>query len=183
MASSTVLLLVLVTLVVGDDQAEETMARINQTVSQLDTFSKSMEQRYRAVGLIDDFSNIVGKMIESLRQVQDRGQRMVGKIKVQEDRLAKVAEELAEKEKAMKAIDTKRKTLEAEVTQLESRRGKVQEELAGLEERKGRMSREVKSLVEVVDSRREHKEEELARMEGELEEYRGQVERASIHLR
>ena len=38
-------------------------------MTQINNLSKSMEQRYRAVGMLDDFSNIVGKMKKQRRNV------------------------------------------------------------------------------------------------------------------
>ena len=166
------------------------MRQFSASVTQLDHLSKSLEQRYRAVGMIDDFSKIVGKMIESLKDVEAKGQKMVAKINVQEERLAKITREVESREAQMRNFEEKRKAVEGlvqkargEMEKVEARKAKLESEVVRLEVKRGKMSREVKSLGEVVDSKREDKEEALARMEKELGGFRNQIETAKLELR
>ena len=166
------------------------MRQFSASVNQLDDLSKSLEQRYRAVGMLDDFSNVVGKMIESLKEVEAKGQNMVAKINVQEERLAKITREVKSKEAQMRNFEEKKKAVEGlvqkarvEMEKVEARKSKLEAEVGRLEVKRGKMSREVKSLGEVVDSKREDKEEALARMEKELGGFRNQIETAKVELR
>ena len=166
------------------------MRQFSASVNQLDDLNKSLEQRYRAVGMLDDFSNVVGKMIESLKEVEAKGQNMVAKINVQEERLAKITREVKSKEAQMRNFEEKKKAVEGlvqkargEMEKVEARKSKLEAEVGRLEVKRGKMSREVKSLGEVVDSKREDKEEALARMEKELGGFRNQIETAKVELR
>ena len=151
---------------------------------------EQMEQRYRAVGMIDDFSKIVGKMIESLKKVEAKGQDMVEKINVQEEKLGKLTRQVELEEAQMRNFEEKKKSVEGlvqkarvEMERVEARKVKLEMEVSRLEVKRGKMSREVKSLGEVVDSKREDKEEALARMEEELGGVRNQIETAQVELR
>ena len=166
------------------------MRQFSASVNQLDDLSKSLEQRYRAVGMLDDFSKVVGKMIESLKEVEAKGQNMVAKINVQEERLAKITREVESREAQMRNFEEKKKAVEGlvqkarvEMEKVEARKSKLEAEVGRLEVERGKMSREVKSLGEVVDSKREDKEEALARMEKELGGFRNQIETAKVELR
>ena len=166
------------------------MRQFSASVTQLDDLSKSLEQRYRAVGMIDDFSKIVGKMIESLKKVEAKGQDMVEKINIQEEKLGKLTRQVELEEAQMRNFEEKKKSVEGlvqkarvEMERVEARKAKLEMEVSRLEVKRGKMSREVKSLGEVVDSKREDKEEALARMEEELGGVRNQIETAQVELR
>ena len=166
------------------------MRQFSASVNQLDDLSKSLEQRYRAVGMLDDFSKVVGKMIESLKEVEAKGQNMVAKINVQEERLAKITREVESREAQMRNFEEKKKAVEGlvqkarvEMEKVEARKSKLEAEVGRLEVKRGKMSREVKSLGEVVDSKREDKEQALARMEKELRGFRNKIETAKVELR
>ena len=64
----------------------------------------------------------------------------------------------------------------------EEKHAKLEAEVTRLEVKRGKMSREVKSLGEVVDSKREDKEQALARMEEELGSVRSQIDNAKVEL-
>ena len=166
------------------------MRQFSASVSQLGELSKSLEQRYRAVGMLDDFSKIVGKMIQSLKEVEAKGQNMVAKINVQEERLSEITREVEAREAQMRNFEEKKKAVEGlvqkarvEMEKVEARKAKLEVEVGRLEVKRGKMSREVKSLGEVVDSKREDKKEALARMEKELGGFRNQIEIAKEELR
>ena len=166
------------------------MRQFSASVTQLDDLSKSLEQRYRAVGMVDDFSKIVAKMIESLKEVEAKGQDMVAKINVQEERLATITQEVESRKAQMRNFEEKKIAVEGlvqkarvEMEKVEARKAKLELEVGRLEVKRGKMSREVKSLGEVVDSKREDKEEALARMEKELGGFREQIETAKVELR
>ena len=159
-------------------------------MTQINNLSKSMEQRYRAVGMLDDFSNIVGKMIKSLKEVEAKGQNMVSKINKQKERLDLITREVEYKEVQMRNFEEKKIAMDSlvqkaklDMESMEARKAKLEVEVTRLEVKRGKMSREVKSLGEVVDSKREDKEEALARMEEELGGVRNQIETAQVELR
>ena len=158
-------------------------------MTQINNLSKSMEQRYRAVGMLDDFSNIVGKMIQSLKEVEAKGQNMVSKINEQKERLDLITREVESKEVQMRNFEVKKIAMESlvqkaklDMESMEARKAKLEVELTRLEVKRGKMSREVKSLGEVVDSKREDKEQALARMEEELGNVRSQIDNAKVEL-
>ena len=166
------------------------MRQFSASVTKLDDLSKNLEQRYRAVGMVDDFSKIVGKMIESLKEVEAKGQNMVAKINVHKERLAEITREVESREAQMRNFEEKQKAVEGlvqkarvEMEKVEARKAKLETEVGRLEVKRGKMSREVKSLGEVVDSKREDKEEALARMEKELGGFKNQIEIAKVELR
>ena len=158
-------------------------------MTQINNLSKSMEQRYRAVGMLDDFSNIVGKMIQSLKEVEAKGQNMVSKINKQKERLDLITREVESKEVQMRNFEEKKIAMDSlvrkaklDMESMETRKAKLEVELTRLEVKRGKMSREVKSLGEVVDSKREDKEQALARMEEELGNVRSQIDNAKVEL-
>ena len=159
------------------------------SMTQINNLSKSMEQRYRAVGMLDDFSNIVGKMIQSLKEVEAKGQNMVSKINKQKERLDLITREVEYKEVQMRNFEEKKIAMDSlvqkaklDMESMEARKAKLEVEVTRLEVKRGKMSREVKSLGEVVDSKREHKEQALARMEEELGEVRSRIDNAKVEL-
>ena len=158
-------------------------------MTQINNLSKSMEQRYRAVGMLDDFSNIVGKMIQSLKEVEAKGQNMVSKINKQKERLDLITREVESKEVQMRNFEEKKIAMDSlvqkaklDMESMETRMAKLEVEVTRLEVKRGKMSREVKSLGEVVDSKREDKEQALARMEEELGNVRSRIDNAKVEL-
>ena len=158
-------------------------------MTQINNLSKSMEQRYRAVGMLDDFSNIVGKMIQSLKEVEAKGQNMVSKINKQKERLDLITREVESKEVQMRNFEEKKIAMDSlvqkaklDMESMEARKAKLEVEVTRLEVKRGKMSREVKSLGEVVDSKREDKEQALARMAEELGNVRSQIDNAKVEL-
>lgn len=158
-------------------------------MTQINNLSKSMEQRYRAVGMLDDFSNIVGKMIKSLKEVEAKGQNMVSKINKQKERLDLITREVESKEVQMRNFEEKKIAMDSlvqkaklDMESMKTRKAKLEVEVTRLEVKRGKMSREVKSLGEVVDSKREDKEQALARMEEELGDVRSQIDNAKVEL-
>ena len=158
-------------------------------MTQINNLSKSMEQRYRAVGMLDDFSNIVGKMIQSLKEVEAKGQNMVSKINKQKERLDLITREVESKEVQMRNFEEKKIAMDSlvqkaklDMESMEAKKAKLEVELTRLEVKRGKMSREVKSLGEVVDSKREDKEQALARMAEELGNVRSQIDNAKVEL-
>ena len=74
------------------------------TMLQLERLNRDLRQKYRSVGLMDDFSNIVSNMIGSLQEVQTKGESMVDKINKQESRLEQVITDIEEKEKYIQRV-------------------------------------------------------------------------------
>jgi len=93
-------------------------ARLNQQMG---------AERAIASGGVKDFSDVVLGMIESLQDIEDKGDEMVQKIDVQEDHLETLSKEIEAKETYVAAIDQKIKANEA-------RHNKMVEELRRMEE-------------------------------------------------
>ena len=158
-------------------------------MTQINNLSKSMEQRYRAVGMLDDFSNIVGNMIQSLKEVEAKGQNMVSKMNKQKERLDLITREVEYKEVQMRNFEEKKIAMDGlvqkaklDMESMKTRKAKLEVEVTKLEVKRGKMSREVKSLGEVVNSKREDKEQALARMEEELGDVRSRIDNAKVEL-
>ena len=139
--------------------------------------------------MLDDFSNIVGNMIQSLKEVEAKGQNMVSKINQQKERLDLITREVEYKEVQMRNFEEKKIAMDSlvqkaklDMESMEARKAKLEVEVTRLEVKRGKMSREVKSLGEVVDSKREDKEQALARMEEELGDVRSQIDNAKVEL-
>ena len=84
-------------------------------------------ERAIASGGVKDFSDVVLGMIESLQDIEDKGDEMVQKIDIQEDHLETLSKEIEAKETYIAAIDQKIKANEA-------RHNKMLEELRLMEE-------------------------------------------------
>ena len=93
-------------------------ARLNQQMG---------AERAIASGGVKDFSDVVLGMIESLQDIEDKGDEMVQKIDIQEDHLETLSKEIEAKETYVAAIDQKIKANEA-------RHNKMVEELRRMEE-------------------------------------------------
>ena len=74
------------------------------TMLQLEQLNNDLRQKYRSVGMMDDFSNIVSNMIVSLQEVQTKGEGMVNKINKQESRLEQVITDIEQKEKYIQRV-------------------------------------------------------------------------------
>ena len=74
------------------------------TMLQLERLNNDLRQKYRSVGMMDDFSNIVSNMIVSLQEVQTKGEGMVNKINKQESRLEQVITDIEQKEKYIQRV-------------------------------------------------------------------------------
>ena len=74
------------------------------TMLQLEQLNNDIRLKYRSVGMMDDFSNIVSNMIVSLQEVQTKGEGMVNKINKQESRLEQVITDIEQKEKYIQRV-------------------------------------------------------------------------------
>ena len=74
------------------------------TMLQLERLNQDLRQKYRSVGIMDDFSNIVSNMIGSLQEVQSKGESMVNKINKQESKLEQVITDIEQKEKYIQRV-------------------------------------------------------------------------------
>ena len=71
-----------------------------------------IQQKYRSIGLLDDFSNIVNNMIRSLQEVQTKGEEMVNKIRTQEDKLDNIMKQISDKEEHIKKVNSQMQQIE-----------------------------------------------------------------------
>ena len=95
-----------------------------ETLVQLQQLRSDMKQKYRSLGMMDDFSNIITNMIGSLQEVQSKGESMVNKIKTQEGRLDNVISEIEQKEKYIEKVHF-------EITQIDEINDRIKNELGG----------------------------------------------------
>ena len=85
-------------------QSKQSQQPFEDTMVQLERLNQDLKQKYRSVGMMDDFSNIVSNMIGSLQEVQSKGESMVNKITKQESRLEQVITDIEQKEKYIKRV-------------------------------------------------------------------------------
>ena len=67
-------------------------------LSALTRMSEELENSYRSVNSVTDFSKVVVGMMDSLKDLELKGDEMVKKISVQESRLSSLGEEIKAKE-------------------------------------------------------------------------------------
>ena len=114
-----------------------------ETLLQLEQFNMNMKQKYRSIGIMDDFSNIVTNMISSLQEVQVRhdleaifgllltflfqskGEDMVTKIKTQEAKLSKVIKDIETKEEYVKQVQFEMKQIDEINKRIKSELGNI----------------------------------------------------------
>lgn|ERR1712050_112398 len=89
--------------------------KTEQFSEKLNVFSKlseTLSKNYRSVGGVSDFSKVVVGMMDSLKELENKGDEMVKKINNQETRLKSVNQEISAKEEYMSVVNQKVKESE-----------------------------------------------------------------------
>ena len=160
-------------------------------LSALTRMSEELENSYRSVNSVTDFSKVVVGMMDSLKDLELKGDEMVKKISVQESRLSSLGEEIQAKEEYITVVNEKVKESEAVFNDIQDR-VKISEERNKIiqddTERKGnkikaqevRLKRLVKDIttkveyVNVVDNKIKEIETKLDTTTKQLENVRNE---------
>ena len=165
--------------------------RMVDQLSALTRMSEELENSYRSVNSVTDFSKVVVGMMDSLKDLELKGDEMVKKISVQESRLSSLGEEIQAKEEYITVVNEKVKESEAVFNDIQDR-VKISEERNKIiqddTDRKGnkikaqevRLKRLVKDIttkveyVNVVDNKIKEIENKLDTTTKQLEDVRNE---------
>jgi len=165
--------------------------RMEEQLSALTRMSEELENSYRSVNSVTDFSKVVVGMMDSLKDLELKGDEMVKKISVQESRLSSLGEEIKAKEEYITVVNEKVKESEAVFSDLQDR-VKISEERNKIiqddTDRKGnkikaqevRLKRLVKDIttkveyVNVVDNKIKEIEDKLDTTTKQLEDVKNE---------
>ena len=92
-----------------------------EQLSALTRMSEELENSYRSVNSVTDFSKVVVGMMDSLKDLELKGDEMVKKISVQESRLSSLGEEIKAKEEYITVVNEKVKESEAVFSDIQDR--------------------------------------------------------------
>jgi len=189
---SHVLVIVLIVLVSGEDIFDDLNDDLYE--DDMNKMPVKSDNNYRSVEAVADFSSVVGGMMDSLKQLEKRGDEMVEKINVQEEHLAGVIEEIAGKEAYMETVNKKLAESEKKykeffiemrqnLTKVEEERVKKQEatksnerKIKAQEVRLKRLLKDITtkvnyvSVIDVKVKQMENKSEEIRNVSLELED-------------
>ena len=87
--------------------------KMAETLDVLTRMSDDLENSYRSVSSVTDFSKVVVGMMDSLKDLELKGDEMVKKISVQESRLKSLRQEIEAKEEYIAVVNEKVKESEA----------------------------------------------------------------------
>jgi len=184
-------------------QSEHQGQPFEDTMLQLERLNQDLRQKYRSVGMMDDFSNIVSNMIGSLQEVQSKGESMVSKINKQESRLEEVITDIEQKEKyiqrvhfEMNQIDEINERIRSELERTQIEKEEAERELKMILEKKKQAELEMAKQSHVIRQREieeerkiskfrtlaNEKEKTIEKLRDELERYEGQIRDASQSL-
>jgi len=174
----------------GTERQDQTISEpFTKSLHDFAVFNNDMQQKYRSIGLLDDFSNIVNNMIKSLQEVQTKGEGMVKKIRTQESKLEKVMKEIKDKEDHIKKVSAQmqqieeiNKRIEAEVNSTEEKKKNVQNEITRLEEKQGSLKQELKSYSKTIQERKVEEEREMKQFKSIRETKAQNIERMKSEL-
>ena len=96
-------------------------AKMSDTLDVLTRMSDDLENSYRSVSSVTDFSKVVVGMMDSLKDLELKGDDMVKKIGVQESRLKSLKQEIEAKEEYITVVNEKVKESEAVFSDLKEK--------------------------------------------------------------
>jgi len=152
-------------------------------------FNNDIQQKYRSIGLLDDFSNIVNNMIRSLQEVQAKGEDMVNKIRTQEAKLDRIMKEISDKEEHIKKVNDQmvqieniNLRIEKEVNNTEAKKKSVQNEIQKLEEKQDLLKQKLTSYSQTIKERKLKEEREIKKFKTITESKSQSIERLKKEL-
>lgn len=146
----------------------------------LTAISDDFEANYRSVSAVTDFSKVVVGMMDSLKDLELKGDEMMKKIDVQESHLKSLDQEIAAKEEYITVVNEKVKEsetvfndLQSKVKETESRKNEAEEQtqrnknkIRAQEERLRRLVKDITTKVEYVNVVNDKIEEIETKVEG-----------------
>ena len=140
-------------------------AEVSDTIDVLTKISDDFEKNYRSVSAVTDFSKVVVGMMDSLKDLELKGDEMMKKIDVQESHLSSLDQEIAAKEEYITVVNEKVKESETvfnemkdKVKETESRKNEAEEQtrrnqnkIRAQEERLRRLVKDITTKVEYVN--------------------------------
>lgn len=97
------------------------------TIEVLTKMSDDLENSYRSVSSVTDFSKVVVGMMDSLKDLESKGDEMVKKISVQESRLKSLRQEIEAKEEYITVVNEKVKESEGVFNDLKEKIKSIEE--------------------------------------------------------
>ena len=189
-------------LVVKDKIQDKNPEEFSETLSVFTKISDDFEKKYRSVSAVSDFSKVVVGMMDSLKDLETKGDEMVKKISTQESRLKSVQQEVSAKEEYVKVVNEKVKEsenifneLQLSIREVEERKLFAKEEtlkntnrIKAQEVRLKRLLKDIStkvSYVNVVDSKIKEMESKIGGVSKTLqllEEEKGKHEKSVKEL-
>merc|ERR1712038_289578 len=143
-----------------------------ETLQQLARLNKNMKQKYRSIGIMDDFSGIVTNMIGSLQEVQSKGEAMVKKIKTQEEKLSNVVKDIESKEEyvkqvhfEMQQIDGINDRIKAELEKTQQEKVKAENDLKTFLLKKSQVLDKIKKQSAIIEQRKSEEQKEIKKFQ------------------
>ena len=101
---------------------------MTDTLDVLTKISDDFEKNYRSVSAVTDFSKVVVGMMDSLKDLELKGDEMMKKIDVQESQLKSLNQEIEAKEEYINVVNNKVKESEAIFNDLQDKVKKIKSE-------------------------------------------------------
>lgn len=138
---------------------------MSDTIDVLTKISDDIEKSYRSVSSVTDFSKVVVGMMDSLKDLELKGDEMMKKIDVQESHLKSLNQEIDAKEEYITVVNDRVKeseetinSLQDQVNEIESKKMKTEEEtqrnenkIKAQEARLRRLVKDITTKVEYVN--------------------------------
>ena len=118
---------------------------MTDTLDVLTKISDDFEQNYRSVSAVTDFSKVVVGMMDSLKDLELKGDEMMKKIDVQESQLKSLNQEIEAKEEYINVVNNKVKESEAIFNDLRERVKEIKSEKAASQEQTKRNENKIKA--------------------------------------
>ena len=162
----------------------ENSENLSKSLEEVKNFNNDIQQKYRSLGLLDDFSIIVNNMIKSLQEVQTRGEEMVKKIRTQEAKLEKITKQISDKEEHIRKVNSQMKQIkdinlriEKEVNNTEVKKQNVQKEIRKLEEKQESLKSQLTTYSQAMKNRKIEEEREMKKFKALTETKSQGIER------
>ena len=122
--------------------------KVNEMTDTLDVLSQisdDFEKNYRSVSAVTDFSKVVVGMMDSLKDLELKGDEMMKKIDVQESQLKSLNQEIEAKEEYINVVNNKVKESEAIFNDLQDKVKEIKSEKSVSEEQTKRNQNKIKA--------------------------------------
>ena len=118
---------------------------MTDTLDVLTKISDDFEKNYRSVSAVTDFSKVVVGMMDSLKDLELKGDEMMKKIDVQESQLKSLNQEIEAKEEYINVVNNKVKESESIFNDLQDKVKEIKSEKSVSEEQTKRNQNKIKA--------------------------------------